>query len=54
MHHVALKATRENFQKTLATLEKKEIQYSLHGSREAGSVYLRDPDDILLEITTGY
>ena len=54
MHHVALKATRENFQKTLATLEKKGVQQSLHGSREAGSVYLRDPDDILLEITTGY
>jgi glyoxylase I family protein len=54
MHHVALKATRDSFQKTLATLEAKGIQYSLHGSREAGSVYLRDPDDILLEITTGY
>lgn len=54
MHHVALKATRESFQKTLATLEAKGIQYSLHGSRETGSIYLRDPDDILLEITTGY
>ncbi len=54
MHHVALKATPENFQKTLETLEKKEIQYSLHGSQERGSIYLRDPDNILLEITTGY
>ncbi len=54
MHHVALKATPENYQKTLATLEAKGIQYSLHGSREAGAIYLRDPDDILVEITTGY
>ena len=54
MHHVALKATRESFQKILTTLEEKGIKYSLHGSREGGSVYLRDPDDILLEITTGY
>ncbi len=54
MHHLALKATRESFQKILSTLEARGIEYSLHGSREAGSLYLRDPDGILLEVTTGY
>jgi glyoxylase I family protein len=54
MHHVALKARPEQFRTLLATLQEKHIPYSLHGSPESGSVYLRDPDDILVEITTGY
>ena len=54
MHHVALKAQPEQFRAILATLQEKQIAYSLHGSSESGSVYVRDPDDILVEITTGY
>jgi catechol 2,3-dioxygenase-like lactoylglutathione lyase family enzyme len=54
MHHVALKATTEQFHTILATLKEKKIQHSLHGTENAGSVYLRDPDDILVEVTTGY
>jgi catechol 2,3-dioxygenase-like lactoylglutathione lyase family enzyme len=54
MHHVALKARPEQFRTLLATLQGKQIPYSLHGSPESGSVYVRDPDDILVEITTGY
>jgi catechol 2,3-dioxygenase-like lactoylglutathione lyase family enzyme len=54
MHHVALKAQPEQFRATLAALQEKQIPYSLHGSSESGSVYVRDPDDILVEITTGY
>ena len=38
----------------VATHEKKQVAHSLHGSNDAGSVYLRDPDNILVEVTTGY
>lgn len=54
MHHVALKATPEKFAAILTTLKDKHVQYSLHGTETAGSVYVRDPDDILVEVTTGY
>ena len=54
MHHVALKATSEQFRALLTNLDKKGLPYSLHGSREKGSVYMRDPDNIQVEVTTGY
>ena len=54
MHHIALKATAKQFQSLLAKLDEKQVQYSLHGSREKGSVYMRDPDNIQVEVTTGY
>ncbi len=54
MHHVALKATPEKFRTVIATLKEKQVQHSLHGTEEKGSVYVRDPDDILVEVTTGY
>src|SRR5271155_5543458 len=54
MHHVALKARGAQFSAILATLDARSIGYSLHGSREAGSVYLRDPDNILIEVATGH
>jgi len=54
MHHVALKAQPEQFRALLAALQEKHIPYSLHGTPESGSVYVRDPDDILVEVTTGY
>jgi catechol 2,3-dioxygenase-like lactoylglutathione lyase family enzyme len=54
MHHVALKATPQHFRSLLTTFKEKNIPYSLHGTENAGSVYVRDPDDILVEVTTGY
>ena len=54
MHHVALKATPEKFSAILATLKDKHVPYSLHGTENAGSVYVRDPDEILVEVPTGY
>ena len=54
MHHVALKAQPEQFRALLAALQEKHMPYSLHGTPESGSVYVRDPDDILVEVTTGY
>jgi glyoxylase I family protein len=54
MHHVALKASPEQFRATVEQLQQRQLPYSLHGSVEAGSVYVRDPDDILVEVTTGY
>jgi glyoxylase I family protein len=53
MHHVALKATPEKFRAVLLTIKEKNVQHSLHGTEDAGSVYVRDPDDILVEVTTG-
>ncbi len=53
LHHVALKATPEQFQALLANLDAKGRPYSLYGSRENGSVYVLDPDNIQVEVTTG-
>ncbi len=54
MHHVALKADAEKYRAIVQTLKSRNIQHDIHGSEEAGSVYLRDPDNILVEVTTGY
>ena len=54
MHHVALKAGPQQYRKIVAGLKAKGLAHSLHGSEEAGSVYVRDPDQILVEVTTGY
>ena len=54
MHHIALKATSEQFGAVLATLKERGIPHDAHGSDDTGSVYLRDPDNILVEVTTGY
>ena len=54
MHHVALKATSEQYRAVLATLKERDIPHDAHGSNDTGSVYLRDPDNILVEVTTGY
>jgi catechol 2,3-dioxygenase-like lactoylglutathione lyase family enzyme len=52
MHHLALKARPEQYRAILAIIEARQLEHSAHGSRDAGSVYLRDPDGILLEVTT--
>ena len=54
MHHIALKAARVEFEELISRLNTMGINYSLHGTVEKGSVYLRDPDNIQVEITTGY
>jgi glyoxylase I family protein len=54
MHHIALKALPAQFREIVARLKTQQISYSLHGSEESGSVYVRDPDEILVEVTTGY
>src|SRR5271170_4535093 len=48
MHHVALKARPHEYRTIIDTLDAQAISYSMHGSRDSGSVYLRDPDGILL------
>ncbi len=53
MHHVALKASREKYRAIVAHLNDSRIEFSQHGTDDAGSVYLRDPDNILIEVTTG-
>ena len=52
--HVALKETQVGFEELIVRLNTMGIAYFLHGTVEKGSVYLRDPDNIQVEITTGY
>ena len=54
MHHVALKTRPEQMRASLARMDERRISYSLHGTPDAGSIYVRDPDEILVELTTGY
>ena len=54
MHHVALKTQPEQMHAIISRLDKYHISYSMHGTPEAGSIYVRDPDEILVELTTGY
>jgi glyoxylase I family protein len=54
MHHVALKTRPEQMHAAMARLEQHQVSYSIHGTPEAGSIYIRDPDEILIELTTGY
>ena len=54
MHHVALKTRSEQMRAILARLDQHQMSYSLHGTPDAGSIYVRDPDEILVELTTGY
>ena len=54
LHHLALKGTQEQYAAAIKTLRERGIEHDIHGDETRGSVYFRDPDDILLEITTGY
>jgi glyoxylase I family protein len=54
MHHVALKTRPERMRAILARLNERHISYSMHGTPDAGSIYVHDPDEILVELTTGY
>ena len=51
MHHVALKASPEQYKTLFARMKEHDIEYSMHGDESAGSVYLRDPDNALIEVT---
>lgn len=52
MHHIALKATPERYLAVIASLKSHDHEHSVHNGKEHRSVYFRDPDDILLEVTT--
>ena len=54
MHHVALKGTPEQYGAIIANLKANDIDHSIYGNENAGSVYFRDPDNILLEVRTEY
>jgi catechol 2,3-dioxygenase-like lactoylglutathione lyase family enzyme len=54
MHHVALRTAPHQIRAVLARLEQRHILYSMHGTPDGGSIYVRDPDKILIELTTGY
>lgn len=50
MHHVALKASLEQYTSLLARLKEQNIEHDQHGTDASGSVYLRDPDNALIEV----
>ena len=50
MHHVALKATPNQYKGVIANLKSREHAYDIDGDETRGSVYFRDPDQILLEV----
>lgn len=54
LHHLALKATPEQYAAALKSLRARGVKHDVHGDDTKGAVYFRDPDDILLELTTGY
>ena len=54
MHHVALKGTPEQYAAVVKAARVRGIKHDIQGSETKGSIYLRDPDDIMIEITTGY
>jgi glyoxylase I family protein len=54
MHHVALKGTKEQYAAVVKAAQDRGIKHDIHGCETKGSIYLRDPDDIMIEITTGY
>ncbi len=50
MHHVALKATPQQYKGVIANLKARDLDHDIHGDEVRGSVYFRDPDNILLEV----
>ena len=53
MHHVAIKSGPEKFEKILARVKQKAIDHSRSSADgNSGSLYLRDPDNVLVEITS--
>ena len=54
MHHLALKATAAQYARVVEHLRARGIEHDIHGDESRGAIYFRDPDGILLEVTTGY
>ena len=54
MHHVALKAAPAQYRVLLDPLDDKNIDYSIHVNRLESAVYLRGPDNTLVEVKTAF
>ena len=54
MHHGALKASPAKYQAIVNSAKAHRIPHDIHGTEKQGSIYMRDPDNILVEVTTGY
>jgi catechol 2,3-dioxygenase-like lactoylglutathione lyase family enzyme len=52
MHHIALKTRPEQMRAIRGKLAERHIRSSIHGTPDAGSIYVCDPDEILIELTT--
>ncbi|MEQ9121239.1 MAG: VOC family protein [Alphaproteobacteria bacterium] len=57
MHHLAMKATPAQYARMVEALKARNVAHDVHEIDAAAgkaAVYFRDPDGILLEVTTGY
>ena len=54
MHHIALKTAPEQMRPIKSRLDERRASYSIDGTPVAGSIYVRDPDEILVAVTRGY
>jgi len=54
MHHVALKGTPEQYASVVKTVRERGVEHDIHGGETKGAIYMRDPDGIMIEVTTGY
>ena len=52
IHHVAITTPPAQYPTILQRLRRRGVQHSVHGSDTAGSIYLHDPDGIVIEITS--
>lgn len=52
MHHVAIRTPRQHYQAILNHVRQQDVPHTHHGSDTEGSLYLPDPDGIVIEITT--
>ena len=52
MHHVAIRTPRQHYQAILNHIRQQDVPHTHHGSDTEGSLYLPDPDGIVIEITT--
>jgi catechol 2,3-dioxygenase-like lactoylglutathione lyase family enzyme len=52
IHHIAFRVDRVNFNKARETLRQKEIEFEIQDQKVVHSIYFRDPDGYLVELTT--
>lgn len=52
LHHVAITTPSDAYQNILTRIRARGVKHVVHGSDTVGSIYLHDPDGIVIEITS--